>query len=354
MFSRRRSVVSCISFIFALSTTILLLAVCVFAQAPGGFIEKTTSTAVRSTLTQSEIQAFLPARGLFTFPSPYLTQGIRLTNESDCGGTDCVKYVGYSYWRNINNHSGSDEMLIFLTLRGNSGPTLFSYHKVTDVVTKLGPLFSASSPFSSATGEGWYFSATQPTKLYLNSGPKLLRHDVLTKQFETVLDVSTQPALFGANRIIWQMHSSNDDRVHSATLKDGATYAALGCFAYDEALKQFYYYPKMGAYDECQIDKSGRWLLIKENVDGISGEDNRIIDLQTGMETVLLDQLGAGGHSDNGFDYLVAADNWNNLPYAIRLWKFGPIPLQPGPVVYYDPSWATQSAQHISHTNTKA
>lgn len=348
---------TCVVRLLSLVATIPLFSAPVFAQFPGGFLEKATSTDVRPTPTQPEIQALLPSRGLFTFPSPYLTQGVRLTNDSDCGGSDCVKYIGYAYWRNINNHSGSDAMLIFVGLdraRGGAGPTLFQYNKVTDEVTNLGPLFDASSAFSWSSGEGWYFSATQPTKLYLNSGPKLLRYDVFTRQFETVFDVSTQPALFGTNRIIWQMHSSNDDRVHSATLKDGATYAALGCFAYDEALKQFYYYPKMGAYDECQIDKSGRWLLIKENVDGISGEDNRIIDLQAGMETVLLDQLGAGGHSDNGFDYLVAADNWNNLPYAIRLWKFGPIPLQPGPVVYYDPSWATQSAQHVSHTNTKA
>ena len=57
----------------------------------------------------------MPARGVFTFPAPYLTQGIRLTNASDCvGGGDCVNPVGYSYWRNINNHVGSNTMLIVL------------------------------------------------------------------------------------------------------------------------------------------------------------------------------------------------------------------------------------------------
>ena len=51
--------------------------------------------------------------------------------------------------------------------------------------------------------------------------------DVLAKTFETVLDVSSNPALFGSNRYIWQMHSSNDDNVHSATLRDGATFGEL-------------------------------------------------------------------------------------------------------------------------------
>src|SRR5205814_263772 len=127
-----------------------------------------------------------------------------------------------------------------------------------------------------ATGEGWYFSATQPTKLYVNEGARLYRFDVLTKQFETVFDAS---ARFGSDKYIWQIHSSNDDRVHSATLRDGNTYDMLGCLAYREDTRQFSYYAAVGDFDECQVDKSGRWLLIKDNVDGANGEDNRIIDL---------------------------------------------------------------------------
>jgi hypothetical protein len=69
-----------------------------------------------------------------------------------------------------------------------------------------------------------------------------------------------------------------------------------------------------GDFDECQIDKSGRWLVIKENVDGRNGEDNRIIDLQTGQESVFLDEDGAAGHSDVGYGYLVAEDNFYRIP----------------------------------------
>jgi len=329
------------------------------AQVPGGFVELATSVNVRPLLTATQIQAFLPSRGLFTFPAPYLTQGVRLTNSTDCGGSDCLNYVGYSYWRRINNHVGSDTMLIFLGLdkaHGGAGPTLFSYNKLTDVVTNVGPLFNPASPFTWSSGEGWYFSATRRTILYMNDGPRLLRYDVIAKTFETVLDVSSNPALFGSNRYIWQMHSSNDDNVHSATLRDGATYGELGCFAYREDTKQWFYFPQKGFnYDECQIDNSGQWLLIKEKlgIDPASEVDNRIINLTTSVETDLLDRNGAGGHSDNGYGYMVAADNWNPLPFAFRLWKFAQTPLQ-GPVVYYDPSWAVGSVQHVSHANAKA
>lgn len=321
-------------------------------EPPGGFIEKADSTAIRPLWTASQIQGFLPQRGRFTFPAPYGTEGIRLTNPTDCGGTDCLNYVGYSYWRNINNHVGSDTMLIFLGLdrnRGGAGPSLFSYNKITEEVKPLGPLFDGASTYSWRSGEGWYFSATQATKLYVFDGAKLLRYDVLAKTFEVVFDAAAQ---FGPDKYIWQTHSSNDDKVHSATLREWGTWATLGCLAYREDTHQFSYYPTTADFDECQIDKSGRWLVIKDNVDGIAGVDNRIIDLQTGTERLLLDQNGAGGHSDNGYGYMVATDNWNALPGAVRVWDFNLDPLQ-GPMVFHTTSWASDIG-HIAHSNANA
>src|SRR3989442_9178341 len=74
------------------------------AQAPGGFIEADDSSASRTPWTQSQIQRFLPPRGPFAFPAPYNTEGIRLTNATDCGGRDCVVPIASSNGRNINNH----------------------------------------------------------------------------------------------------------------------------------------------------------------------------------------------------------------------------------------------------------
>src|SRR5690242_11038161 len=153
------------------------------APAPGGWIEP-QGTAPRAPWSTAFIQSFMPAsRGNFTFPSPYNTQAVRITDASDCGGNDCVWYVGYSYWRNTNAHEGSDEMLIFLGLaqeRGGSGPTLFSYNKVTDTIKKVGPLFPPDSKFVHSSGGTWYFSPTQPTKLYIDDGPRMLRYDVIS------------------------------------------------------------------------------------------------------------------------------------------------------------------------------
>jgi len=321
------------------------------SPTPGGFVESATAGQVRA-----HVKPRLPARGPFAFPEPYNTTGVRLTNADDCGGADCVNYIGYSYWRNTNNHVGSDTMLIFLSLdrqRGGHGPTLLKYDKTTDQVQVVGPLFSADHPLSWSTAEGWYWSASQATKLYANQGSKLVRYDALARTFETVFDVAPR---FGADKYIWQMHSSGDDRVHSATLRTNTDYSTLGCVVYSEAGARFSFFPSQGAYDECQVDSSGRWLVLKENVDGKAGEDNVIIDLLGGGERVFTDEAGAGGHSDNGYGYMVAADNWNTLPGAIRVWPLGPgsaadgVP--PGMLVYRSESWDSEIS-HVSHSNAR-
>src|SRR5258705_10357032 len=83
------------------------------AKAAGGFIDSSTGAGLRPNLSAGEIAAFMPPRGTFTFPSPYSTTGVRLTNGADCGGQDCVLSVGYSYWRNLHNNLGRAPVLGF-------------------------------------------------------------------------------------------------------------------------------------------------------------------------------------------------------------------------------------------------
>ncbi len=324
------------------------LSITVLHAQVGGFVESATAAGLRPRMSAGEIQVFIPARGQFKFPAPYFTTGVRLTNSSDCGGSDCVIPVGYSYWRNTNNHIGSDTMLVFLTLertKGGGGPNLFSYNKVTGNTQNLGPLFSLDSPYRWRTGEGWYFSATQPTTLYMNDGSRMLRYDVITHVFETVYEVSS-------NRYLWQMHSSGNDRVHSATLRDSNSYEMLGCVVFSQDTGQMLFYPHKGDFDECQIDKSGRWLLIKENIDGRNGEDNLIIDPQTGNEQILLDENGAAGHSDMGYGYMVMEDNFYFLPGAVRVIQFDQEYNHNDGLVYQLSSWSS-GLGHISHSNAK-
>jgi hypothetical protein len=333
----------------------------------GGFIEKAGSFLTRPRFTRSQIEGFLPpggAKGPFTFPHPYNTEGVRLTNPSDCaGGQDCVWYVGYSYWRNINNHVADPIMLILLGLdrnRGGAGPSLIGYHKLTDQVENFGALFPADSVHSYATGEGWYFSALQPTKLYtfLVGGTELRRYDVITRQFDPIpaLDLNgcRRPRICPSNAAyIFQPHSSDDDLVHSATVQD-QNFQSLGCVVFDR--KRFLFYPTSAghAYDECHVDKSGRWLIILETKPDGSAI-NRIVNLAKGRTVTIEDAQGSLGHLDMGHGYAVGADNYNPRANATILVTF---PVQStqrpvGPTVHFNKGWDIAAANHVAHGNAK-
>ena len=335
----------------------------------GGFIETAGSPALRPRLTPQQIQAFLPAagaRGRFTFPAPYKTTGIRLTNASDCAnGQDCLWYAGYSYWRNINKHTGSADMFIFLGTdrnRGGVGPLLLRYNKVTDQVQRVGPLFDPASAYSFSTGEGWYFSATQPAMLYtfLVGQPQLRRYNVTLRQFESAaaMDLRSclKPWICPADAAsITQPHSSDNDLVHVATVQN-ANWARTGCVVYESRTRRFRYYgtPSGYVFDECNIDKSGRFVLLHENrLDG--ARRNRIADLVNGGFTILSDVNGALGHLDMGFGYAVGADTFNPLPNATILLKFPVTRTQRpiGPTVHFNKRWDMAAANHIAHGNAQ-
>src|SRR5262245_8445363 len=291
--------VALVSFAVALSVIATL-----GSEISGGFLEKAGSQALRPRFTRSQIQSFLPAndaRGAFRFPPPYNTQGIRLTNASDCGGQDCVDYVGYSYWRNINNHTFHDWMLIVIGMDrryGGAGPSLFAYNKVTDEVRNLGPLFDPTNPASYATGEGWYFSAVRPSTLYvyLVGTSYLWRYDVITHQAEPALDLSKCTASRvcpSTAAYIFQPHSSDDDQVHSATAQD-LSFNRLGCVVSGRNGTFRFYAPPAGSFlDECQIDKSGNWLVLLEVSLSTGAETNRIVNMETGAITTIDDFQGA-------------------------------------------------------------
>jgi hypothetical protein len=344
------------SSIWLLSTAILFVASSELAghaqPAPGGWVEPQGSPP-RTRWSIDMITSFVPpSRGAFVFPAPYRTQAARITDAGDCGGKDCVWSVGYSYWRNTNAHQNSDDMLIFLGLsqdRGGTGPTLFKYSKRSGQIAKVGPLFPGSSKYANYTTEGWYFSASRPTTLYMNDGAKMLRYDVQSQQFETVFDVTQQ---FGANRKIREMHSSNDDGVHSATLMAADTGERLGCVVYSERKRQFRFYPKIGRFDECNLDRSGRWTVSLEDIGVPKDIGNRIFDNESGQETRLNGPKGTLGHLDMGYGYMLGADNHNALPNATIRWDFEPTVTQ-GPVLHRNPNWDVLALNHISHENAR-
>jgi hypothetical protein len=255
-------------------------------------------------------------------------------------------------------------MYIFLgtdNAHGGRGPTLIRYNKSTDSVQDVGALFDAPSLFRFSTAEGWYFSGTQPTKLYafLVGSTQLRRYDILTRQFDPTpaIDLARCPrpnVCPTEAAYVFQPHSSDDDRVHSATVENAA-FQRLGCVVYREASQGFLFFRPPSGYllDECHVDKSGRWLMLIETR-GDGRRVNRVVNLKRPKRiTVIPDVEGGLGHLDVGHGYAVGADTFNPLPNATILLKFPVSSTQRpiGPVVHYNKRWDIAAANHIAHGN---
>jgi len=281
----------------------------------------------------------LPDRGGFLFPAPYNTVGIRVTNADD---GDILPRT-YAYWQNVNSHAGGTTMRVFL---GTSrGPQFWDIDLRTHAVTPKGPIFPPGHILSASTAEGWYWDTFNSNMLYCSDDEHLYRYHVHESRLETVVDITPFTAWMGAHALR-QWHSSHDSTIHSATalkvVADGA-WPKLGTVVYDEdgTCGKWAWYEARGTLDESQVDKSGRWLVIKED------DDNRIVDLKTGHEQVVTDQDGAAGHSDNGFGYVVGADNWQQLAtWRLRDFASG------ATHVVYESAWDDQ-VLHVSHCNAR-
>ena len=238
---------------------------------------------------------------------------IRLTGDSDD-----PRPIGMAYWPNVNAHAGRADLLVLVSLADVL--TLLAVDKASGTVTGRRPL-----PFRH-TGEGCYFSLTDPDVLYVPQPEGLVRYGVASGVTET--------AAYAPGATQW--HSSADGQVHSCSLAGDAAVWHRG------GLRR---YP-VSALDECQIDKGGRWLLIKE------GHDNRIVDLETGLEWTIRNEDGAAGHSDMGYGYMIGEDDYAEVGGAFRLWTFtedGPVK---GPIVGTLGTWDPMT-RYVSHCNAQ-
>lgn len=235
--------------------------------------------------------------GPFSFGSGYSANGIRLTNPENA--PQGVPPRLYPYCSIVNQHAGQDFLWVIVG-RVAQRPLLLKVDKARGTVTSDRILPTEGE------AEGWFFSDRWPSVFFYLEGPALRRYDVRDGRDEAVF---TLEARYGDD--LWQVHNSADDTVHSATVRrrtaDGP-YEALGCVVVQGGVQRFFSRrpadPK--DFDECIIDKSGRWLIIQEE------RYNRIIDLSSPgvlQGTTIEQEEGALGHLDVGDGFMVGEDD---------------------------------------------
>jgi len=241
-----------------------------------------------------------PPAVVVPFPTPPLraTAPIRVTDDSD----DVINRV-YSYWPNAWLHGST--AYVFVGDRGGP-PRFFAVDLATGQVMRLGsPL-----PYAGES-EGWYWDADG--RIYLTDGPRL-RHvnPFAPHEDRVVFDITTDLPGNYQDCDLWQAHSSDDGQTHSATVRriTSGTFPKIGTVCVRQG-RGVDFFDAHGELDESQVTPDGRYLVIKELLDG-ELLSNRIITVGTRETRLLRKADGAVGHSDCGPGLLIG--EWSPPP----------------------------------------
>src|SRR5947207_12157734 len=103
------------------------------------------------------------------------------------------------------------------------------------------------------------------------------------------------------------------DNVFGFTRRDAA-YNVVGYLVWKRDANLVTYNVNTSQLDEVQVDKSGRYLVVKTGQQGAGAIEVQVVDLKSLAVENLTDNGPdyAPGHSDNGNKVIIGADNWNN------------------------------------------
>ena len=241
----------------------------------------------------------LPAAG-GTFTDPvFKTTLMRVTDASD----GQFNNTNYSYWPNFNKNSTR------LYIISNGKPTLYDFDPVNFRIAGKRALFAATLPNGSRPdSEDAIWSGLEPDEMLCHDGLKLWSYNVAKNSYQLLRDFTPE---YGSG-LLWQMSRSIDDNVFAFTVKN-SSYQITGYLVWTRAGNKVYRVSTTDL-DEVQIDKTGRYLVVKTNQSGHGTIQVRVVDLVTQSVENLIDDAPdyAPGHSDCGRGFVIGADNWNN------------------------------------------
>ncbi|HUW56125.1 MAG TPA: hypothetical protein VMZ92_05780 [Planctomycetota bacterium] len=243
----------------------------------------------------------LPKAGeTFTDPT-FGTTILRVTDEADGDSQNA-----YSYWPSFNR----DSTLFHIQTR-KGGPTLYHFDPKAFKVTGKEPLFVRDPAFPGGMNwEGSIWSATDPKALFGTSGTSIASYSVETKKYTVIHDFSKE---LPDQRPV-QMSRSLDDNVFGFHIKKLGKDEVTGFMAWRRSPEKVLLHVERTDLDEVQVDKTGRYLVVKTDQQGKGLLNVLVYDLETGKHDELTDDGPdfSPGHSDNGHGFILGADNWRN------------------------------------------
>ena len=233
----------------------------------------------------------------------FKTTIMRLTDEND--GPECIN--SYSYWPSFNRNS--TRILVFSGI----APLLYRFDPVNFKIIDKAIWDIRTPDGGSIRWDDAIWSNTDPDLIYAhdNIGLHLWTYNVATHTYTQIADLTS---LYNPGDYLWQMSKSiSNDNVFGFTRRD-ARYNIVGYLVWQKDTNQVIYDVTTTVEDEVQVDKSGRYLVVKTGQQGAGKIEARVVNLRTFTVEDLTDNGPdyAPGHSDCGKRTIIGADNWRN------------------------------------------
>jgi len=246
----------------------------------------------------------LPRAGGKFFDPVFGTEIMRVTDESNAedGGTY------YSYWPTFN----CDETKLLVKTGKDGSAEIFNFSPESFSLGAHAAI--PQSPAGHFGTEGAMWSAKDPDTLYGFSSMAIYAYHPSKRTYSLIADLRKK---FPGD-IPWQPSMSTNDDVFAFARRrmnssGGSDYVGYSVYRRSDDSIVLDQSITTGDLDEVQIDKTGRWLIVKGETKTTKGFSIR--DLQNGGQR---SQLGAGppdyapGHSDNGSNFVSGFNNYLN------------------------------------------
>src|SRR5215470_12843005 len=191
----------------------------------------------------------LPPAGESFIDPVFGTTILRLTDERDGKSNTNA----YSYWPSFNK----DSSRLFVLCDGK--PMLYDFDGARFRAYDKRPLFAVKPVVGGALdAEDAIWSATDPDVVYGHDGMRLWSYNVVDKKYTLEKDFVRQLGVGNLH----QMSRSLDDNVFAFTIKN-KSFEKVGYVVWWRASDKIYKVDSSAEMDEVQLDKTGRFLVVK-------------------------------------------------------------------------------------------
>jgi hypothetical protein len=248
----------------------------------------------------------LPAAG-GTFCDP--TFGTKIMRVTDATTVPGGAGTSYSYWPTFNS---DNTKILVMEAGAQQGASIYNF---TPSTFTLGTRLSAV-PYSPPGNvpirlDDAVWSYNDPDKLFVHTdnGTKIYSYKVSTQAYTLIKDLS---GYLSTGQFVQQMSVAQDDDTFSFGINVGApNYGDAGYIVYRKSTDTVRAQSSVGI-NEVRLDKTGRYLFVNTNNQGVGQTEVQIVDLDTSQVENLTDDAPdhAPSHYDVGRGMAVGNGNY--------------------------------------------